>query len=175
MEQIFFTSDLHFGHRNIIGYCNRPFADADEMDEELVRRWNVVVPPDGFVYVLGDVSLCFIPKAIELVARLNGTKYLIEGNHDRRALKCAEFRSHFKWIKKLETIRVQNEKIVLCHYPMKSWDSSKYGSMHFHGHSHNPQPIKGDPRRVDVGVDAWSYAPVSLNEILEVIPQSGLC
>jgi calcineurin-like phosphoesterase family protein len=171
MEQIFFTSDPHFGHRNIIKYCNRPFADADEMDAELIRRWNAVVPTDGIVYLLGDVTMGGPERAIEILGQLNGTKYLIAGNHDKKNRRNARFARCFVWVKDLAKIRVQSEPIVLCHYPMKSWDGSYHDALHFHGHSHNAKPINGDPRRVDVGVDAWSYAPVSLDEILSVIPE----
>src|SRR4051812_27561867 len=78
-----FTSDLHFGHRNIIGYCDRPFRDVDAMDAALVERWNEVVAPDDIVWVLGDVAMGRIERSLALVGGLHGTKHLVAGNHDR--------------------------------------------------------------------------------------------
>ena len=80
---LWLTSDLHFGHENIIRYCDRPFADVDEMDAELVRRWNERVAPDDVVWVLGDVALGPIHRSLGLVAELAGDKRLVSGNHDR--------------------------------------------------------------------------------------------
>lgn len=84
MGKIFFTSDLHFGHENVIGFDNRPFSSVEEMDAELIKRWNEKVSAGDLVYVLGD----FIWKtrnndAPALLNSLNGQKYLIKGNHDR--------------------------------------------------------------------------------------------
>lgn len=79
---VWFTSDLHFGHANIIRYSGRPFVDLDEMHRELVKRWNDRVAPEDTVYVLGDAHLGKIDLVTEWVPRLNGTKLLFPGNHD---------------------------------------------------------------------------------------------
>jgi len=76
---IFFTSDHHFGHTNIIKFCNRPFANVDEMNEELIRRWNEKIAPGDEVYHLGDFALITPEKLNEILDRLNGTIYLIAG------------------------------------------------------------------------------------------------
>ena len=82
MNNLFFTGDTHFGHRAVIKYGKRPFADVDEMDAEMIRRWNVVVPPNGEVYHLGDVSFRKNAATLAILKRLNGRKHLLEGNHD---------------------------------------------------------------------------------------------
>jgi len=79
----FFTADLHFGHRNIIDYCRRPFRDADEMDAALVNRWNETVAADDEVVVLGDFAMGRLVDTLPLVALLHGRKVLLAGNHDR--------------------------------------------------------------------------------------------
>ena len=76
-----FTSDTHFGHANIIRYCNRPFDSVGHMDREMLKRWNEKVKPDDLVYFLGDFSMSEIPLKTFL-PKLNGTKFLIHGNHD---------------------------------------------------------------------------------------------
>jgi calcineurin-like phosphoesterase family protein len=99
IDMIYFTSDLHFGHRNIIDYANRPFWDnkivekggnvvleksaVDFMNESLIQNWNDIVGEDDTVYVLGDVAMGKIADSLPLVLKLNGNKFLIPGNHDR--------------------------------------------------------------------------------------------
>lgn len=84
MAKLWICADLHFSHRNIIAYENRPFASVDEMDKALIRNWNSVVGKEDKVFVLGDVSFASKPKTVELVGQLNGYKVLIMGNHDRQ-------------------------------------------------------------------------------------------
>ncbi|MEM9701635.1 MAG: metallophosphoesterase, partial [Planctomycetota bacterium] len=85
--QIFFTSDTHFGHANVIKNCDRPFADVGEMDEALIANWNAVVGPKDVVYHLGDFAFRAKRKPREYLARLNGTVHLVKGNHDEETLK----------------------------------------------------------------------------------------
>lgn len=88
---IFFSSDHHFGHFNIIGYCNRPFKNIDHMNESLVEYWNETVSPNDVVYYLGDLAMNQY-KAKQYITRCNGRKILISGNHD----KC--WKGQDKWI-----------------------------------------------------------------------------
>lgn len=83
MPKIFFTSDLHFGHKNIIRFDNRPFSTVEEMDEALIRNWNAKVSDEDTVYVLGDISWYNDAKTSEIINSLHGHKILIKGNHDR--------------------------------------------------------------------------------------------
>ena len=84
MSKIFFTGDLHFGHENVIAFDNRPFESVEEMDSELIRRWNDKVGKDDFTYVLGDmIWKTRNDDAPSIIKSLNGQIILIKGNHDR--------------------------------------------------------------------------------------------
>lgn len=162
----FFTSDLHFGHENVIRYAKRPFANAAEMDAEMICRWNSVVGPADEVYVVGDFALCKRDRALEIAKQLNGTKYLVRGNHDREPPGAA-----FAWIKDMHTAKIQLgetvQRIVLCHYALRVWDRSHYGAWMLYGHSHGN--LKDDPHALslDIGVDCWNYTPVSVGQIAD--------
>ena len=81
-DKVFFTSDTHFGHKNIIKYCNRPFSDIDEMNKVLINNWNKVVSEGDIVFHLGDFAFGGFPLWESIRSRLNGSIYLIRGNHD---------------------------------------------------------------------------------------------
>lgn len=166
----FFTSDLHFGHANVIKYVPRPFKDVEEMDAELSRRWNAVVGPKDEVYVVGDFSLCKRARALEIAMALNGVKYLVRGNHDKEPPGAA-----FAWIKDMHTVKVdvggQERRIVLCHYAMRVWDRAHYGAWHLYGHSHGSLPDDPNALSLDIGVDSWNYTPVSIAQIAERMAQ----
>lgn len=170
---IWFTSDLHLGHANIIRYCNRPFAHADEMDEALISNWNSKVQPDDEVYVLGDVALCPATKAVNYLRRMHGTKFLVEGNHDRGCLKDPAFRNQFSWIRALAELDVPDptakkggRKIVMCHYAMRVWNKSHHGAIQLYGHSHGSLPDDPNALSMDVGVDNHNYTPISLEDVM---------
>jgi len=165
---IFFTSDHHFGHKNIIRFCDRPFANVTEMDEELVQRWNALVGHDDTVYHLGDFTLGGRQAARRYLSRLRGViNFLVTPwHHDKRWLP----KDDGLWSASAEVVFlpplvvVQHDPpITLCHYPMAGWERSHYGAWHLHGHSHGRFPSV--PRRLDVGVDAWDFYPVPLEEI----------
>lgn len=169
----YFTSDLHFGHENIIRYCKRPFANAAEMDETLIRNWNSVVQPDDHVHIVGDVFFCNEDRAHEILDQLNGDLRLYLGNHDELIAKRPSLRSRFTIFPELHFIRAGDRQIHICHYPMLSWNASFHGSFMLHGHIHGSKPTDGINRRYDVGVDANNYRPVSWEHIkstLDAIP-----
>ena len=83
MPKIFFTSDQHFGHKNVIRYDNRPFTSVEDMDEALIRNWNAKVTEKDTVYVLGDISWYNDETTATIFNSLKGHKILIKGNHDR--------------------------------------------------------------------------------------------
>ena len=166
----FFTSDLHFGHRNVIKYVPRPFSSVEEMDATMIERWNALVAPGDDVYIVGDFALCRPARAVEIAHALNGNKFLVRGNHDKRvegALhKC------FAWVKDVYTAKVPDadapggvQRIVLYHYAMRVWDGSHYGAWSLYGHSHGN--LADDPNSLsfDIGVDCWDYRPVSYAEV----------
>lgn len=166
---IWFTADQHWHHANIIRFTGRPFDSVEEMDAEMVRRWNEVVDPNDTVYHLGDVTL---GTRISVVNKLNGALKIVPGGHDKRWLRayCPQAVRPFEVLPPLFTLELPGEGkrplvIVLCHYPMASWDRSHHGSLHLHGHSHGKMPVVG--KRMDVGVDCHDFYPVSLDVVLE--------
>jgi calcineurin-like phosphoesterase family protein len=163
-QQIYFTSDTHFGHTNIVKYSGRPFA-ARAMETALIANWNAVVRPGDIVYHLGDFALCDVDKAIEIVKQLPGQKYLVFGNHDKAVRKDKRFLAHWIWAKDMADITVGSQRIVLSHYAMRVWNQSHRGAWQLHGHSHGS--LKEEPHMLqcDVGVDCWNQRPVSFEQI----------
>jgi calcineurin-like phosphoesterase family protein len=156
----FFTSDSHFGDHRTINIWKRPFASAAEMDRVLEEAWNDAVAPGDEVWHLGD----FARKPADvpaLLARLNGTKHLIRGNNDPPATVAAEGWSSVQDYIELE---LDGVRLVLCHYPFRTWNGQHRRAVNLHGHSHGR--LKPLPRQHDVGVDVWEWRPVGLAEIL---------
>jgi calcineurin-like phosphoesterase family protein len=174
MSNIWFTSDTHFGHANIIKYCDRPFADVRENDETLIANWNHVVGPHDAVYHLGDFGFGRKGQMIEILRRLNGRIFFVKGNHDKSVLK-PEVSAYFQWVKDYFELKVRDEEmdmkqpIILCHYAFQVWNKSHHGSWHLHGHSHGTLPSPDTMARLDVGVDAHGYTPVSYQKVKEIM------
>jgi len=164
-QQVWFTSDTHFGHANIVKYSGRPFADVHEMNEKLVLNWNACVKSGDVVYHLGDFALCDVEIATKIVKRLAGQKYLVLGNHDKALRKDKSFLGHWIWAKDMADITVGSQRIVLLHYAMRVWNQSHRGAWQLHGHSHGS--LKEEPHllQADVGVDCWNQRPVSFEEL----------
>ena len=181
----FWTSDLHFGHANIICYCHRPFTDVEHMDEALIDRWNETVAADDEVWVLGDFALGTIAETLPLAHRLHGRKVLVAGNHDR-CWAGAGGRSG-RWVQTYldagfaevmqgwVPVRVGPYDALACHLPYEgdSHDDDRFvsqrptdhGQLLLHGHVHEQWRIRG--HQINVGVDVWDYRPVSDETILE--------
>lgn len=162
---IFFTSDTHFGHTNVIKYSNRPFAHTHEMDETIITNWNSVVKPNDIIYHLGDFSFSSPAKTKDIVYALNGRKILIRGNHDK-SLKSMVL-DLFEEVHYYHELNYNDNKIVMCHYPFEVWNKKHYGSICLHGHSHGTLKNKMY-RRFDVGVDTNNYFPYSIDKIFEM-------
>jgi len=160
----YFTSDMHFGHENIIRYCGRPFETVDEMNNEIIKRWNKTVSNDDTVYVVGDVFLCGSQKGTEIVKQLNGRKILIKGNHDSsvsKMLKSGFDEVHYA----LDYQLPDDRRVFICHYPMPHDLVANY-DLQIHGHIHTGRPISG--KRVNVCVDMWDFTPVSVEKISQL-------
>ena len=176
---IFFTSDTHFLHRRILDYCpNRKFLTVEDHDAHLIRMWNQIVSPKDTVFHLGDFAFGRVEDSFAILDTLQGKKVLITGNHDVRHLKHEEFRNRFAAIKfgyhEVEVnFRGHTALIVLCHYPLESFNKMRYGSFHFHGHCHSPPGIYKVRRmsnRKDIGVDSREdHVPWEKDEVLETI------
>jgi len=166
MSDIYFTSDDHLGHANIIKYCQRPFKTVEEMDDALIENWNRKVKPGDTVYHIGDFALVRSPQEVmNYVRRLNGQIHLIHGNHDRFVKQKRPDNYGFAEIVTYKEIKVGEQKIVLCHYAFKTWNGSHRGSWNLHGHSHGSLPRDFTLKQLDVGVDCWNYHPISLEEV----------
>lgn len=164
-----FTSDPHFDHGNIITLSKRPFQNVEEMNGELVRRWNSVVKSGDRVFLLGDISISKdINRVDQLLAKLAGQKFWILGNHDHEQERKL-YAKHFQKVESLMDLRIgkgpDTQHIVLCHYAMIVWNKSHHGSWMLHGHSHGSLTYPFPAKIADVGVDCWNYTPVSFEEL----------
>lgn len=134
----YFISDLHFGHKNILAFDNRPWTDIESHDEALVENWNNKVGIDDDVYILGDISWHGSMKTVEIFKQLNGIKHLIKGNHDDKILRNRELQALFIEICDYKEIYIDNSSsIVLCHYPIPCFKNHYYKWVHLYGHVHN--------------------------------------
>lgn len=167
----FFIADTHFGHANIIRYCDRPFESKQEHDETLIANWNSLVQKQDTVYHLGDFGFGS-PKWLmdKIASRLRGKICLIKGNHDKGVIK-EPLANRFEIIKDVHLIQTQkknqNIKIFLSHYAHLTWPFSNHGSYHLFGHSHSK--LRGVGRSCDVGVDCWNFFPITLEQVIEEI------
>lgn len=175
-DKVFFTSDLHLSHKNIIKYCNRPFSSVEEMNEAIINNWNKVVPEDGITFVLGDCVFGGREKWKEFFSRLNGSKYLIRGNHDGDFSDKSIFINEFdqKLIRVSEDPETPEQFIFMCHYPMLTWPQRERGAWNIWGHLHlskytESKNYKFDPFQYDVGVDLNNFSPVSFQILKERI------
>ncbi|MDQ2754279.1 MAG: metallophosphoesterase [Actinomycetota bacterium] len=181
------TSDLHLGHSNIIGYTGRPFATVEEMNEALVGQWNERVGPDDETWVLGDFAMGRLAETLPLAELLHGHKTLVPGNHDR------PWSGHSKGVDRwrstyLEagfdeivagpiTTTIGSVEVLVDHFPYRgdSRDEDRYverrpvdrGGWLLHGHVHERWRQNG--RQINVGVDAWAGRPVSDDEVAALL------
>lgn len=168
MSTIWFTSDTHFGHRGILGYCDRPFGSIEEHDAALIANINALVKPGDRVFHLGDFAFGRDARVREIFEQLRGQWVVVLGNHDHKNW-AQKFRAPFPRclvaVKDYHELKVDGQKLVLSHYPFATWNGAHYGSFMLHGHSHGDFaysfPRSLSCRRADVGVDVWDYRPVA--------------
>jgi len=182
MSNIYFTSDLHLGHKNIIQYCNRPFVSIDEMNKVLIDNWNSVVKSNDTVYQLGDFSFNKNPKTY--LSQLNGNIIHIWGNHDRKR--------YLGELPKKLTLQHRNMDILLLHDPSfifnpydidnvylteiaskcdyifcghvhEKWKYNKLGFTYIDGYLIQVYNVPV----INVGVDVWDYKPVNIEELIK--------
>lgn len=190
-QHIYLTSDMHFGHRNVIRFCDRPFADEKEMCNGLIDNWNKVVGPNDFVFSLGDFSWWTGRHDVKrLVGRLKGRKYFIPGNHCKEGMYELVDDSNFHECSDIVVLYVRGQEgdprfkdvkvyeIVLCHYPLTCWSHSNYANCYqFFGHIHSKpgtllsefgEELSIKPgKQMDVGVDRWDYKPIDLFDAIK--------
>ncbi|HEV7255781.1 MAG TPA: metallophosphoesterase family protein [Mesorhizobium sp.] len=159
---IFFTSDTHFSDPRVLRIDRRPFASLAEHDEALIENWNAAVGSADEVWHLGDFCRAGPPGHAEaLLRRLNGRKHLVIGNNDGPDTLHAPgwaSRQHYA------ELAVDGQRLVLCHYPFRTWNGMGRRAVNLHGHSHGR--LKPMTRQYDVGVDPQGLRPVTLEAIL---------
>jgi calcineurin-like phosphoesterase family protein len=188
----FFTSDWHIGHANSIKFDNRPYQDTNQMHAALIKNYNAQVPENGICYFLGDIATHSSDLTKEVISKLNGTKVIIVGNHDKNS--NALYLMGFDVVLNSATIYVQGERVTMSHCPLRgvfredvsdmkggvegdnwhgehknqAWSIENEGQFHLHGHIHSPNGGKSTKilgRQFDCGVPANKFRPVPISEI----------
>lgn len=163
MPNTWFTADFHFGHKNIIPYCNRPFESVEEMDQTILERLNSVVKANDTLYFLGDFCIGPRIRARELRQKIHCKKiFAVPGNHDRDTRKLTE---QFSWLGDLAQVSISGQGIILCHYAMRVWNHSSHGSWHLYGHSHGKLEDLNTSLSMDVGVDTHDFWPWHFDDV----------
>jgi len=165
---IYYISDLHLGHANIIKLCNRPFADVDEMNATLIANWNARVTNGDTVYICGDLMFRSATVPELFLCQLRGKKHLIVGNHDSSWMKKVELSQYFESVENLKIFSNGKYKITLCHYPMMSFE----GKYLIHGHIHNNKNdsywslLRSMGNALNTSVEINNYAPATFDELV---------
>lgn len=177
-DKVFFTSDTHFGDERALRLSSRPFQDVEEMDNELIRRWNETVPEDGIVFHLGDFGFGTYQRGHEILRKLNGRKYLILGNHDQQTI-CRGHVLMFEEVSQQMNVNVDGQRIFLNHYPLLCFPDETRTVWQLFGHVHSGPLSKNGydlqrlqyllPRQYDVGVDNNDFRPVPYEQLSEII------
>lgn len=176
-NKVFFTSDTHFYHANIIRFCSRPFKDVDEMNESLIANWNSVIGLDDIVFHLGDFCFGGAAEWTKVLNRLNGKIYLILGNHDLKNIRHG-FIGKFEQVVMQMYIEIDKQKIYLNHCPFLCYGGAYSGTWQLFGHVHTSNHNTGKdksrlnmlfPTQYDVGVDNNNFTPISYAEVKRII------
>ncbi len=168
---ILYTSDLHFGHSNVIGFDHRPFADVAEMDYVLIELWNGRVQQDDTVYIVGDFCYRSERPAEWYLRQLKGHKILILGNHDTPILDNPKALHYLEGVDKMMHVHDDGKEICLCHFPIAEWNGYFKGHWHIYGHIHNRKNetyefMKTKEHALNAGCMINNFTSVSFNELL---------
>ena len=165
MAETYICADLHFNHKNIIAYENRPWPDRDAMNAGLIENWNARVQNGDVVYLLGDVGFCSSTKAQELVSQLHGYKILVMGNHDRDRSVETWKRVGFDMIFQNPLhITPYGKHIVLMHEPPEKGEE---GIFYIYGHVHgDPAYPDWTPDSACVSIERLNFAPAKLEDVV---------
>ncbi len=179
VSKVFFTSDSHFGHRNIINYCKRPFSSVEEMNETLISNWNNTVNDDSVIFHLGDICSGGSSTWNTILSRLRGHIHLILGNHCTKNYRNS-YSQYFDSVQEQLTITIDKKTIILTHFPLLCYHGTwgtEQNCWNLHGHTHickNKSANTGKdfermklafPTQYDVGVDLNNYIPISFDEV----------
>jgi len=185
-DKVFFTSDTHWFHKNILEFCDRPYGDTPIMDSALIMNWNSVVPKDGVVFHAGDFAMTArIDYIKELTSQLNGRIFLTLGNHDyQNRLDRDIFKTMFAGIDDAYYLTIQDDEleskhmdIMIFHYPIMFW---RRGYVHLHGHVHSGpnstanEKVPFHPMRYDIGVDNNNFTPLSYHQLKVILTKNSM-
>jgi len=183
-SKIFFTSDNHWNHGNILKFCDRPYKDVEEMNYKLIENWNNKVPHDGLVFHLGDFAWGGYESWKKIREQLNGEIILIKGNHDNRNMTPRAEKELFRYVNWQMLVEIEGRKIWLNHFPFLCYAgvyrAPKELVYNLYGHVHSGEGKKGQdiprliytyPTQYDVGVDNNNYEPISWKEVNERIQE----
>lgn len=173
---IWFTSDLHLGHDKDFIVQARGFKTVEEMNAEIIRRWNERVSPDDDIYVLGDIILGDIEEGMRLITKLNGYLHILRGNHDtdKKVERYLELPNVVS-VQYADVLKYGKAVFWMGHYPTitANYDDDKPWAQHLvclFGHTHQEQPFYNDnPYMYNVGMDAHNCTPISIEEIMSDI------
>jgi calcineurin-like phosphoesterase family protein len=162
----FFIADTHFGDKRIFRYENRPFADVDEMDQQMISRWNAVVSPEDIVYHLGDFG--GDSRESQILSKLNGIKYLIKGNHDTQSNSAYR---DFGFSEVYDHPIILGGFWILSHEALYVNTNMPYANLFGHVHA---SPIVKDfsPHHYCVSVERIDYTPIDFDEIKRKIKEA---
>lgn len=179
---IYFTSDLHFGHQNVILFDNRPYSCLDEMNDELIKNWNNTVSDEDTIYVLGDMfNKCNLKMMEIILQQLKGNIILVKGNHDNDK-DLTKLKKYFKKIVNYFELDYKDKKFILSHYPIPFYNKMYNNNTYMlYGHVHNTieenyvqkiaQFINEQDRpckMINVGCMHWGFKPVSIESIINL-------
>jgi len=178
LDKLFFTSDCHFFHKNVLEHNNRPFKDLEDHDNGMIDNWNSVVPEDGNIFMAGDFAFTGDVNRIQkLIDRLNGKIWWILGNHDAKNKLDRKVISDMVDGRQMDVATVllkndDNQRLFISHYPHLYWPRDTW---HLHGHIHSgPNSTSSDKApfhalRYDIGCDNNFYKPISYQEVKDII------
>lgn len=187
-QNIFFISDLHIGHKNVIQFDERPFHNTDEMHCEIIKCWNSVINDEDIVYYLGDLTFCGKSVTNQIIYSIRGKINFILGNHDKMKdiIKLNRWENVHEYGTEIfikdGDLNTRNcngyQQLILSHYPIFSWNRSHYGSFHLHGHSHG-NLMKSNPefyqrKILDVSCNIIDYTPISYTQVKNLMVKKTL-
>ena len=179
IKMIYYISDIHFRDQKIFDKCVRPFQSLEEMEREIIEKWNRKVNNNDLVYILGDISKDDDASTLEIFKKLKGHKHLIVGNHDHLILDEIQKSNIFETVKFIDLIYDKDRKVCICHYPIMDWMEFNRNGILVYGHVHNKTEINGyayklmkeyykDLKAYNCGVDVNNFEPNSLDELIQL-------
>lgn len=172
MSKIWFTSDQHFGHKNILKLSKRPFGEIDHHDDVLIDNYNKLISNEDTCYILGDICWKQSYESYKkCFNRLNGKKIVIIGNHDNKQnlIKCKK-EGLILDVCENKLLQIGKNLVFLSHFAHREWKSYYKGAYHLYGHSHGN--LEDYKQSTDIGVDMWEYEPVSWDEVKQYIDEN---